>query len=973
MIIGAAMVAASAMAAPAMAQEAQDSVDDIVVTGSRIRAPGFVAASPITSVGSEEIDLDQPISVEELIKDLSVAVPAVGPGTNNGSGGGATVDLRGLGTNRTLVLVNGRRVVPFNLAGVVDTNSIPVALVERVDLVTGGASAVYGADAVAGVVNFVLKNDFEGVEVQSNWGISEYGDAERRRNDLTIGGNFADGRGNAVASIGWSEADRLNQNRRPYGLVAVGSANGAPQGSGTTVPAYFQTTPVTGGTPLPSGTGVGAGSAEINPVTGALIPGNAAGYNFNPDNLYQTPLDRYQLNALARYEINSMAEVYTELMYVRSDVATDAASTGTFGNTFQVPIGNPLIPEPMRQQLCAARGIPAAGCVSGNAGTTLVPLLINRRIVEMGPRFSSFENKTFQFVAGIRGDLSDTWDYDAYMSHGETDQVLTRDNWGSLSKLRNALNTTSATSCTPSTGTSVGAAIAGCVPLNVFGAAGSINQAMLDYINLDSINITTVEQDVYSASTSGTLPEFFSSPFSADPISLAFGLEYRSMKAATKADAPSQINGEVLGTGAPVPDRQGRFTLTEGYVETLIPLVSDVPFIQSLSIEAGYRYSEFETGGRVSDYGSYKFGGDWVPVDSLRFRAMYQRATRAPNINELYAPQVTQLGNLSVDPCQTTSINTAQANTPGTLSNLCRLTGVPTANIGIVPPPSAGQINILSGGNPDLAPEEADTVTIGAVWQPSFVQGLSLSLDYYDIQIDGAVSSQSSTDVLTGCYSSAANPTFAFNSQCALINRNPNNGTLNGVEARGIELVSSNLGTQRVSGYDLTASYRLDLVDWGMSDRWGTVDLTFNGNYVTVNEFQATPSSVNRDCIGYYSIACGQPNFEIKTTSRATWNLGEFGFSLQWRHLDDVIEEPGGTNFFAPFAEIDAYDYFDLSGRWDVTDNIRATLSIANLFSEEPPVVGSGIGPTASNNGNTFPQTYDALGRYYTLGLNLRF
>ncbi len=962
-------MAASPVAAQTVPQDPEATqVEDIVVTGSRIRAPGFVAASPITSVGSEEIALDQPISVEELVKDLAVAVPATGPGTNNGSGGGATVDLRGLGTNRTLVLINGRRMVPFNLAGVVDTNSIPVALLERVDLVTGGASAVYGADAVAGVINFVLKDDFEGVEFNGTYGISEENDALRRRNDFTIGGNFADGRGNAVVSVGWTEAETLNQNERPFGLVALGSVNGLPQGSGTTVPGFFNTTTLPGGTPLPTGGAFGA--AEINPTTGALQVANSAGFNFNPDNLYQTPIDRYQLNALARYEINPAAELYAQLLYVRSDVSTEAASTGTFGNTFSVPIGNPLIPGPMRQQLCAARNIPAAACVSGAAGTTVVPLLINRRFTELGPRFSTFENKTFQFVTGIRGDLSETWDYDAYISHGETDQVLIRDNWGSLSKLRTALNTVSATQCIAPGTTAV---IAGCVPINVFGAEGTITDAMLNYVNLDSLNTTTVEQDVVSASTSGTLPEFFSSPFAAEPIALAFGLEYRSSKAATKSDGPSQIGGEVLGTGAPVPDRQGRFTLTEAYVEALVPLLSDLPFVQSLNLEAGYRYSEFQTGGRTSDYGSYKIGGDWVPVDGLRFRAMYQRATRAPNIGELYAPQVTGLGNLAVDPCQLGNINAAQANTPGTLSNLCRLTGVPAGNIGTVSTPSAGQINILSGGNPDLEPEEADTVTIGGVWQPSFIDNLTLSLDYYDIQIEGAVSSQSSTDVLNGCYSTAFNPTLEFNAQCALIGRNPNNGTLNGVESSGIELVSSNLGTQRVSGYDLTANYRMELADMGMSDRWGSLDFNFNGNYVTTNEFQATPTSVNRDCIGFYSVACGQPNFEFKTTARVTWNLGDFSTSLLWRHLDNVIEEPGGTNFLPAYAEIDSYDYFDLTGRWDVNDSVRLTLSVANLFDEQPPEVGSGIGPTASNNGNTFPQTYDALGRYYTMGLNLRF
>ncbi|WP_396595441.1 TonB-dependent receptor plug domain-containing protein [Brevundimonas sp. R86498] len=970
-LIGASLMTLGAF--PAFAQDSDReaaAVDDIVVTGSRIRQPGFEASSPVTSVGAEEIALDQPFSVEELIKDLPVAIPAIGPGVNNGSGGGATINLRGLGTNRTLVLVNGRRVVPFNLAGVVDTNSIPVALIERVDLVTGGASAVYGADAVAGVVNFILKDDFEGVEFQSSWGISEFGDAERRRNDLTVGGNFADGRGNAFGSIGWTENGRLNQDQRPYGGVAIGAINGLPQGSGTTVPAFFRTTTVSGGTPLPSGTGVGQGSAEINPATGALVPANAGGFNFNPDNLYQTPLDRYQLNAGATYEVNPMFEAYLDLMYVRSDVATDAASTGTFGNTFQVPIGNPLIPEPMRQQLCAARAIAAADCVSGAAGTTMVPLLVNRRITELGPRFTVNENKTFQFTAGFRGDLSETWNYDVYMSRGETDQVTIRDNWGSLSKVRNALNTVSATSCLAPGSTT---AIAGCVPLNVFGAEGSITQAMADYINLDSINLTSVDQEVYSGSVSGSLPEQFNSPFAADPISLAFGLEYRASRAQTRSDGPSQIQGEVLGTGAPFPDRQGRFELTEGYVEALIPLLSDLPFIQSLNLEAGYRYSEFETAGKVTDYGSYKIGGDWVPFDGLRFRTMFQRAVRAPNIGELFAPQVTGLGNLAADPCQGALINSAQANTPGTLSNLCVLTGVPTGNVGTVPVPSAGQINILTGGNPDLQPEEADTFTVGAVWQPSFINNLTLTLDYYDIQIDGAVSSQSSTDVLNGCYTTAFNPNFEFNAQCALIGRNPNNGTLNGVESPGIALVSSNLGKERASGYDFTAAYLMDLVDFGLSDRWGTLNLSFSANYVTANEFQATPTSINRDCIGFYSVACVQPNFELKTSSRATWNLGDFGFSVQWRHQDEVIEEPGGTVFPEAAASIDAYNYFDLTGRWDLNDAVRLTVTVSNLTDEQPPILGSGVGTTAFNNGNTFPQTYDTLGRYYTGGITLRF
>lgn len=967
-IAGAALISA----APAAAQTADDQVSEvssIVVTGSRIRQPGYEAASPITSVGAEEISFKQPTAVEDLVKELPAAVPAVGPGVNNGSGGGATVNLRGLGTNRTLVLINGRRVVPFNMAGVVDTNTIPVALLERVDVVSGGASAVYGADAVAGVVNFVLKNNFEGVELASSYGLSEENDAIRRKIDLTVGGNFADDRGNAVVNFGFTKTDPLYQDARPWGLVARSSNTGAPLGSGTSVPGRFGTTPIDASVALPAGN-----SSELNPSTGALIgtsdPAyNSAGYNYNPFNLYQTPLSRYQMNALGSYRINPAAEVYSQLTYVSSKVTTESAPSGTFGNTYSVPIGNPFIPEPMRQQLCAARGIDAASCVPGAAGSTIVPLTINRRFSEWGARLQEFTSKTMQITAGIRGDINADWNYDVYASHGETEMLSTRINWGSLSKLRNALNTTSTTSCIPGGSTT---AVAGCVPINVFGAEGSITPEMLAYIDLSSMAKTTVKQDVVSASLSGMLPEQFSSPWASRPIAAAFGVEWRRSGAGTKSDAPAQINGEILGSGAPTPDRYGEFEMREVFGELSAPVVENLPFAHSVNVELGYRRSEFKTNASSVDYGSYKFGGDWSPIEDLRLRAMYQRATRAPNIGELFNPQVTGLNNRAVDPCQGTNINAADANTAGTLSNLCRLTGVPAGDIGFVAAPNSGQVNVLSGGNPNLGPEEADTITIGAVWQPSFVPSLRLSVDYYDIKMDKTVSSNSVDDVIEGCYNPTFNPGLTFNSFCQLIGRSTSNGSLNGVEAKGIALLSSNLGKERVSGIDFSANYRVQLEDYGFANA-GRIDLSTNGNYVTKNDSQPTPNAINRDCVGYYSVSCGEPKVRFRLNSRATWSKDQYAVSLAWRHLDGVRAEPSDTVWYAPYAKIGAYNYFDLTGRWDLTDTVQMTATVNNLFNEAPPEVGSNIASTSANNGNTFPQTYDAIGRYYTFGLRLRF
>lgn len=982
-IIGGAALSFMA-ATPAFAQSVEEEVSEvssIVVTGSRIRQPGYEASSPITSMSSETIAMSQPVAVEELVKDLPAAVPAVGSATNNGSGGGATINLRGLGTNRTLVLINGRRVVPFNLEGVVDTNTIPLALVERVDTVTGGASAVYGADAVAGVVNFILKNNFEGVELNTSYGFSGEDDAVRRKFDLTVGGNFAEDRGNAVVSFGYTKTDPLYQDRRPWGTVARSSTTGDPLGSGTSVPGRFglarlivknaddTINEALSGIALPDG-------AELDPTTGALIGKNdagynKAGYNYNPYNLYQTPLSRYQINGLGSFRINSAAEVYTHLTYVQSDVSLDNASSGTFGNSYKVPIGNPFIPDAMRQQFCDALKLGAAECVSGAAGTTVMDLTINRRFTEMGTRPVDIENKTVQLLAGVRGDINADWNYDAYISHGETQQLLTRINWGSLSKLQNALNTTSTTQCLPVGADPKTGAVAGCVPINVFGPEGTITQEMIDYINLSSMSKTTIKQDVASGSISGVLPDHLSSPWSERPIAVAFGAEWRRSSAGTRGDEASQSHGEILGTGAPVPDRDGQFEMREGFAELAIPLIENLPFIHSMNLEAGYRQTEFKAAGRKSQYGSYKLGGDWSPTEDIRVRAMYQRATRAPNIGELFNPQVTGLGNRAIDPCQKDRINSAEANTAGTLSNLCRLTGVPDALIGAVDEPNSGQVNQQTGGNPDLGPEEADTWTVGAVWQPAFVPSLRLSLDYYDIKIDKTINSPSLDDVINGCYSTTMNPNLEFNDSCKAIQRSAVNGSLNGNGAKGVIRPTTNAGNERVSGFDLAANYRVELADFGWDI--GRVDLSVNGNIVTKHETQATSISTLRDCVGYYSVSCGEPKVKQRWNSRATWTMGDYSASLMWRHLSGVEVEPSNTKWFPDYAQIDSYDYFDLSGRWDITQTVRLTATINNLFDKAPPMVGSQIGTTSANNGNTFPQTYDAIGRYFTFGATLKF
>jgi len=519
---------AGALGALAGQQTVLAQQDEVIVTGTRIRTPGFTSNSPIQTVTAEDLEITQPVTMEEFFKKLPGAIPAIGPGTNNGSNGGASIDLRGLGANRNVVLMDGRRLAPADLDGRTDTNFIPLALIERVDIITGGASAVYGADAVSGAVNVITRRDFEGVELAATYGqATDQSDATRQSYEITLGSNLADDRGNVAVSLGYTQVDPLRQDARTLGMFSLSSTTGAVQGSGTATPVVINN--------LVPG--------QLNTTTGGIVPVYNT-YNFQPDNYYQTALDRYQASAIGHYNVTDRIEVYANLMFSRSDVKTQIAPTGSFLNNFAVPIGNPFLPAAARQQLCTAAAIAPANCVLGNA--TEVTLSLGRRFEELGPRRQAFENNAFQYTMGLRGDISENWVYDAYWSYGEGEQTRTRDDWGSLSRLQQALRATNATTCTNTAN--------GCVPFNIFGPLGSITQPMLNFVNLDAITRTGVDEMVVEGYVSGDLGDF-GIPWADAPIGLVGGAEHRRMNAANKSDGSSQIQGEVLGTGAPTPDR----------------------------------------------------------------------------------------------------------------------------------------------------------------------------------------------------------------------------------------------------------------------------------------------------------------------------------------------------------------------------------------------------------------------------------
>jgi iron complex outermembrane recepter protein len=984
-VIGSAIALLSSTAAFAQDVPVEESAEAIIITGSRIARPDLEVSSPVNVISQDEIALKQNVSAEELLRDLPGLRPSTGPGVNNGTDGSSSVDLRGIGAERTLVLLDGKRVVPFGLDGLTDLNAIPIALVSRVDVVTGGASSVYGADAVAGVVNFVIRRDFSGVEASASYRFSERGDAAARKGDLVIGGNIADGRGNVVLALGYTKVDQLNQNTRPFGVAALSTVTGTPQGSQTAVPSFLLG-PVVAGASGPLGsvydTATGLFRTATDPDT----------YNFNPSNLYQTPLERYSVFAQASYEITPAIEVYAQAMFNRSIVASSAAPSGTFTNPYLLPLSNPYLSAGARTQLCAAggavftsgtgvrttTGLTPAQCVAAGTANSVtspdyqeVAVTLARRFVEYGDRFQSFESNQFQAMFGLRGDIAPTLKYDISAQYGETLQNQTRQNWGSYSRVQQAMRAFTTTTCSNTTN--------GCVPINLFGPAGSITPAMIGFFALDAFIKRKVKQTVVTASVSGDLFGL-TSPGASNPAAFSIGAEYRKLSAQANPDAASQIQSEVLGTGARIPTDFGEYSVKEAFGEIIVPLVEDVTFIKNLTVEAGIRYSDYTTTGAST---TWKAGGIWEPVDGVKLRGMYQRAVRSPNIQELYRSPVTGLSNLTVDPCQAAlPVGNAQ------LTALCVATGAPSTSIGFIPQPSAGQINATTAGNRLLNVERSRSITLGVVIAPPQIRNLSLTVDYFDIVVKNAITQPAQGDILNGCYSTALNPSQTFNGFCQLVGRNPINGGLNGAgETLGVVLGYSNLGIIDTSGVDATLRYKTAL---SSSTDAGEIGFSITGSYLDHWNFQANPLAINRDCTGYYSTNCTNPRIKWKINTRVTYSKGPFDVSLYWRHLSGVAIEPaapaprpaltvpqtGGpalTTIFDAYEKIPAYDYFDLALRAAVGEHLELTLTANNLFNKLPPIVGSGAGGTSFNSGNTFPTTYDVLGRMFTIGARMKF
>lgn len=952
------------------AAETTDDGGEIVVTGTLIQNPNLTASSPVSVIGANEIELRQNNNAEQLLRDIPGVVPSIGSNVNNGNNGTSLVNLRGLGSNRNIVLLDGARIVPADFGGSVDLNNIPVALVQRVDVLTGGASTTYGADAISGVVNFITRRDFSGFDAQISEQITEDGDGNIFRADVTIGANFDDGRGNAVLSVGYQEADAIFQGDRPVSLFGINSRTGIASGSS------FTSVPVAISNDI--------GDFQLNAAGNMLVP-FFQGFNFNPFNIFVTPFERFNIYGSARYDVSDRVEVYTRALFSKNTVNTIIAPSGIFGSPLTIPGNNPFLPATVRDQLCGFAGISLGAPCNTN---TAIPIpAVYRRTVEVGPRISTYVTQVFDIQAGTKVKLTDSLKLNVYGSHGESENTQTLSGYVLNSRVQQALNATNQNTCIDTSNS--------CVPLNLFGSAGSITPAQAGFLNGTS---TVTNKSSISQVNAVLTGDFgFTSPAASEPVAFAIGGEYRNYGAERIPDILSLIPGELGGAGGAILPLNGGFDVKEAFGELIAPIASDKPFLHELTLEAGVRYSKYKVdtvGSPKFNATTYKFGGTYAPVEDVRFRANYQRAIRAPNIGELFAPVVTGLTNLLVDPCAG-SAPIGNAN----LSAICLAQGAPASAVaaGTVQNPSAGQANSTGGGNPLLRPETGKTYTAGVVIQPkNIVPGLTITLDYYNIKVSKAITFATPADVINACFGNVT-AASAASLACTGIRRNPANGRLSGTSTPTVPILGlpqplTNAGRLKTDGFDLTLNFKQDV---GFAD----LDLNFQGNYTRSSEFQASSTSFNRDCTGLYSANCGSIQPKYSFVQRTTLGFEGIDVSLLWRYIDSVKYEGQANDFIARgftaanrnlftgtitgpsplagknvnFNRIKAFNYFDLTTRIHVTDNFDLTMSAFNIFDKKPPVVGAAAGSTAFNSGNTFPSTYDAVGRRYSATARFKF
>lgn len=915
---------AHAQTAPAdqgTAPEAAEAPVDIVVTGSRLARPELQQASPIAVVSSKDIALTGQVNIENVLKDLPQLVPSLSGASNNPGGGVATADLRGLGAARTLVLVNGRRYISYDSSQIVDLNTVPAGLIDRVDIVTGGRSAVYGSDAVSGVVNFVLKQNFSGVEANANYRITGQGDGGTANVNLLVGHNFDGGRGNITLYADYSKRNPILQSDRAYSsqaLVDDGAGGLIAGGSGSIPGTRFA---------------IGGVSRKFN-TDGSYSAYSSAtdAYNYAPYNYLQVPQERYLFSGQAHYDVSDHLTLYTEGQYVHNKVQNQLAPTPFTGSV--VLDNNSSFLSASSQALLKSYDTDGDGYTTAS---------IYRRMTEVGDRISSDDNTAYRALIGAKGQITGNWSYDAYFSYSHTRQVETQSGNVSRSRVLQALKTTTDSSgnlvCTDTSN--------GCVPLNIFGA-GNISSAAASFIAIDTRNVSEITEKVASAAI--TNDNLFD--LGAGPAGLAIGAEYRDEYGSYNPDA-ALASGDVVGFNAS-QGLSGGYNVKELYGELEVPLLADKPFIHSLVANAAYRYSYYSTAAKSVN--TFSGGLVWSPIRDISLRGQFSRAVRAPTVSNLYGG-TSQNFETATDPC-----TQAAALTSSNLKASCLASGVSASALGTAYDGGNTQIESINGGSTSLREETADTYTLGAVFQPHFLKRFSLTVDYYRINISNYISAAGTSNIIRACYGDAGNGWTPYaSSYCALLPRDSNS-----YEITNASDLLSNTGGVKTRGIDFEARYSLPIPIAAFGDKTTNLSFRVSGTRLIAFDFNpvAAIPGLNVDCAGKFGVTCGNPYAKWRLSARTTWTAGPMTLSVLYRYLSPVDADASGYSV----DHIKAYHYFDTTVSFDVMKKFTWTLGVNNIFDRQPPILGDN-----QEQANTYPSTYDPYGRAFFTGITLKF
>ena len=970
----------------AQGQQAQE-IEEVVVTGTRLRDPNVISSSQITTVQIEDISDRGITRVEDYLNDLPQISPGQAITASNGASGTATVNVRNLGCSRTLVLINGQRLAPGTTGGgnCADLNSIPTLLLERVEVLTGGASSVYGSDAVAGVVNFILDDDFEGFKANYMHSFYQHkndsGDfrdlvrsydyqladenvttGETDKLAIAFGGSIFDGRGHITGFIEKTDTSPILQGDYDYSACALTGGKSACGGSSTIPPgrwADFGGYAALGyvNTADPSITRL-----DLKVQDDEFVPRAGQTFNYNPTNFFQRPDKRLNAGFFGNFEINEHIEAYANVRSMQSESNAQIAYSGTFGNISSLPCYNPLLSRQQYDTACgnwagmggdhAADFASAAEALAYISSLDLAvgegdiigysaPLYSLKRNVEGGPRqdVTTYENTVSIF--GLRGDIANGWFYDVSYQLSDVEYTSEYRNDLSVIAMNRAIDVISING-TPTCVAALNGTDPSCIPYNLFGGGlpgdGGI-QGVIDggaelqqYIANSTFVLGTGKQRIIQAVVSGELP--LSLPGAPSPISAALGVESKDLSTDFRPDQPSRT-GDRSGSGGATLPLAGGYDVNEYFVELGIPV------LDNLSFDAGYRYADYSTGNTTD---TYKLGAFWRVSDDVALRASYQSAIRHASLFELFRAQGFNLVDLPDDPCGL-SMSASQS--------ACANTGLAQTLYGTDLKSPADQYNILQGGSTGVEPEEAVSFTAGLVATPAFIDGLTLTIDYFNINVEKGIGTIPAATALEKCLDTGIS-TF-----CNLINRNPVNGSL-WLTGGYISAQTTNLSEENVEGIDVIFDYNFDTPV-------GPVELQGVSTYLLTADQIELPGEAALECAGYWGTYCGKnPQPKSSGNFKATlYTPYDVRVSIGLRYLGKT-EDLGsnGINF-------DAETYWDLTAEWNAAGSFIVTGGISNLLDTDPQV--SSDAGTAPGNGNTFPAFFDALGRYVFVNLGVSF